>query len=201
MEEDNNTWKRIKSMVDSENGISDVLILSQMGLDKGALEELERRTVESAMDSIKVRVKFTNNSDNLDPTHKYLDDSGMDLRANLPDGDMTISCGKVQLVPTGLHFELPESMEIQVRPRSGLAVKHGVTVLNTPGTVDRGYTGEVKVILINHGESDFNIKHGDRIAQAVISPVISGRWCKLIKSDTLSDTDRSEGGFGSTGKK
>ena len=102
-------------------------------------------------------------------------------------------------MPTGIHFELPESMEIQVRPRSGLAIKNGITVLNTPGTVDRGYSGEIKVILINLSKESFRINHGDRIAQAVISPVISGRWSKLIKVDSLNDSDRGDGGFGSTG--
>ena len=92
-------------------------------------------------------------------------------------------------------------MEIQVRPRSGLAAKHGITVLNTPGTVDRGYTGEIKIILINLGDKDFLIKHGDRVAQAVVSPVISGRWANLIKLSTLSTSDRGDGGFGSTGIK
>ena len=90
-------------------------------------------------------------------------------------------------------------MEIQVRPRSGLAAKNGITVLNTPGTVDRGYTGEIKVILVNLGKEDFKISHGDRIAQAVVSPVISGRWCRLNKKNKLNETNRSDGGFGSTG--
>lgn len=198
---DSNTWRKIRSMVDNDKGVDDETTLRYLGLDREAMDKLEKETIKSAMEDVKVKVKFTNTSDNVDPSHKYLDDSGMDLRANLPDGPMFVMSGKVQIVPTGLHFELPESMEMQVRPRSGLAAKHGVTVLNTPGTVDRGYTGEVKVILINHGEEDFKIEHGDRIAQAVIAPVISGRWCKLIKSDNMSDTERSDGGFGSTGKK
>jgi dUTP pyrophosphatase len=92
-------------------------------------------------------------------------------------------------------------MEIQVRPRSGLALKHGITVLNTPGTVDRGYTGEIKIILINLGNNNFEIHHGDRIAQIVVSPVLSGRWANLIKLSTLSNSSRGEGGFGSTGIK
>ena len=92
-------------------------------------------------------------------------------------------------------------MKIQVRPRSGLAVKNGITVLNTPGTVDRGYSGEIKIILINLSNDDFTIKHGDRIAQAVVSPVISGRWSNLNKLDNLDNTSRGDGGFGSTGIK
>ena len=151
------------------------------------------------MEDIKVKVKFVNHSNNEDPKYKHLDDSGMDLRANLPDGEITIGVGKIKLVPTGLHFELPESMEIQVRPRSGLAAKNGITVLNTPGTVDRGYTGEIKIILINLGEKDFIVNHGDRVAQAVVSPVISGRWSKIIKVDNIGKAERGDGGFGSTG--
>ena len=117
----------------------------------------------------------------------------------LEEASLIIKPSERVLVPTGIHFELPESMEIQVRPRSGLAIKNGVTVLNTPGTVDRGYNGEIKVILINLSKENFTVNHGDRVAQAVISPVVSGRWAKIIKVDSLSDSDRSDGGFGSTG--
>ena len=184
---------------DSGSNMSDEMMLSQLGVDKKTMEGIEQAAIEQAMEDIKVRVKFVNHSDNEDPKHKHLDDSGMDLRANLPDGDITISVGKIQLVPTGLHFELPESMEIQVRPRSGLAAKNGITVLNTPGTVDRGYTGEIKIILINLGDKDFLVSHGDRIAQAVVSPVISGRWAKIIKVDNIGKAERGDGGFGSTG--
>ena len=181
----------------SEN--SDELMLRQLGIDNDTIEGVQMSALEQAKESVKIKVKFVNNSDNEDPSHKHLDDSGMDLRANLPDGDMNLGVGKIKLVPTGLHFELPESMEIQVRPRSGLAAKNGITVLNTPGTVDRGYTGEIKVILINLGDKDFLIKHGDRVAQAVISPVVSGRWSKIIKVDNISSAKRGDGGFGSTG--
>ena len=196
------TWAKIKSMVgDSKPSGSenDELMLRQLGIDKETMEGVTMSALEQAKENVKIRVKFVNNSDNEDPSHKHLDDSGMDLRANLPDGNMIINAGKIKLVPTGLHFELPESMEIQVRPRSGLAAKHGITVLNTPGTVDRGYTGEIKIILINLGDKDFLINHGDRVAQAVISPVISGRWSKIIKVDNLGQSERGGGGFGSTG--
>ena len=193
------TWAKIKSLVDSGSKNSDELMLRQLGVDKETMEGIQESALEQAKESIKIKVKFVNSSDNEDPSYKHLDDSGMDLRANLPDGDITISVGKIKLVPTGLHFELPESMEIQVRPRSGLAAKHGITVLNTPGTVDRGYTGEIKIILINLGDKDFLVKHGDRVAQAVVSPVISGRWSKIIKVANLGQSERGGGGFGSTG--
>ena len=200
LDKKSSTWSNIKDMVfDGGSNMSDEMVLTQLGVDKKTMKGIEQAAIEQAMEDIKVRVKFVNHSDNEDPKHKHLDDSGMDLRANLPDGDMIINAGKIKLVPTGLHFELPESMEIQVRPRSGLAAKHGITVLNTPGTVDRGYTGEIKIILINLGDKEFLIKHGDRVAQAVISPVISGRWSKIIKVDNLGQSERGGGGFGSTG--
>jgi len=194
------TWANIKDMVfDSGSNMSDEMVLSQLGVDKKTMQGIEEAAKQQAMEDIKVKVKFVNHSNNEDPKHKHLDDSGMDLRANLPDGEITIGVGKIKLVPTGLHFELPESMEIQVRPRSGLAAKNGITVLNTPGTVDRGYTGEIKIILINLGEKDFIVNHGDRVAQAVVSPVISGRWSKIIKVDNIGKAERGDGGFGSTG--
>jgi len=200
LDKKSSTWSNIKDMVfDGGSNMSDDMVLSQLGVDRKTMEGIEQAAKQQAMDDVKIKIKFVNHSDNEDPSHKHLDDSGMDLRANLPDGDMMISVGKIQLVPTGLHFELPESMEIQVRPRSGLAAKHGITVLNTPGTVDRGYTGEIKIILINLGDKDFLVKHGDRIAQAVVSPVISGRWSKMIKVDNIGQSERGGGGFGSTG--
>ena len=183
----------------SGSNISDEMVLSQLGVDRKTMEGIEEAAKQQAMDDVKIKIKFVNHSDNEDPKHKHLDDSGMDLRANLPDNDITIGVGKISLIPTGLHFELPESMEIQVRPRSGLAAKNGITVLNTPGTVDRGYTGEIKIILINLGDSDFIVRHGDRIAQAVVSPVISGRWSKIIKVGSIGKAERGDGGFGSTG--
>lgn len=180
--------------------MSDELILKQLGIDGKVLSDLEESAIEAAKEKLKVQVRFINKSSNVDPTYKYLDDSGFDLRANLEE-DIILKSLERQLVPTGLHFELPESYEIQVRPRSGLSAKNGITVLNTPGTVDRGYSGEIKIILINLSKDDFTIKHGDRIAQAVVSPVISGRWAHLNKLDNLKDTLRGEGGFGSTGIK
>ena len=145
-------------------------------------------------------MKFVNKSDNPDPEYATEGSSGFDLRANLSQS-MVIESGKFDMVPTGLYFDIPDNFEIQVRPRSGLAAKNGVTVLNTPGTVDSDYTGEVKVILINHGEEDFIINHGDRIAQAVVSTVSAKNVIKLEKISEISkNTERASGGFGSTGK-
>ncbi len=122
----------------------------------------------------------------------------MDLLAAIGDDEtITLSPGKREFVPTGLSMALPNHYEAQIRPRSGLAAKHGVTVLNTPGTIDCDYRGEVKVILINLGDTDFEIKRGERIAQMIIAPVTQAQ---LISVDELDDTQRGTGGFGSTGK-
>jgi len=196
----NNTWKKIKEAAGQGKELDDELMFRQLGIDGELLKRLEQQTIDAALDDSKVIVKFVNNSTNEDPKHTHIDDSGMDLRANL-DKVMVVGPGERVLVPTGIHFELPESMEIQVRPRSGLAIKHGITVLNTPGTVDRGYNGEIKIILINLSKSNFTINHGDRIAQAVISPVVAGRWSKLIKINSVEPTERGDGGFGSSGIK
>jgi dUTP pyrophosphatase len=204
MDSKSSAFKRIKEITKTQQETTslgdDPSIYDQLGLDKNLLDELEKQSYEAAKEDVKVVVRYQNNSSNPPLSYKYVDDSGIDLRANLDSPAKLPPMGRM-LVPTGLHFELPESYEIQVRPRSGLAAKKGITVLNTPGTVDRGYSGEIKVILINLGEENFFINHGDRIAQAVISPVISGRWSKLICVDSLKETQRSSGGFGSTGIK
>lgn len=121
--------------------------------------------------------------------------AGMDLMAAI-DGTLTLDPGKRIIVPTGLSIALPVGYEAQVRPRSGLAAKHGVTVANAPGTIDADYRGEVGVILINLGDEAFTIERGMRIAQMVVAPVTSISW---NKTDTLPDTERGSGGFGSTG--
>jgi dUTP pyrophosphatase len=124
--------------------------------------------------------------------------AGMDLRAAVPDDEpLTLRPGSRFPVPTGLAFALPPGFEGQVRPRSGLAFKHGVTCLNSPGTVDADYRGEVKVILINLGEEDFVIRRGERIAQLVIAPVVQAVWAEV---ESLDETIRGAGGFGSTGR-
>jgi dUTP pyrophosphatase len=121
----------------------------------------------------------------------------MDLRAAVPEEEpMVLRPGARDLVPTGLAMALPEGFEAQVRPRSGLAAKAGVTCLNTPGTIDSDYRGEVKVILINLGPEDFVIRRGDRIAQMVIAPVVQAAWSEV---ESLDETSRGAGGFGSTG--
>lgn len=131
----------------------------------------------------------------LEPVYSSTHAAGADLRADIAQ-QLVIEPGDYILVPTGLHMELPEGYEAQVRPRSGLAAKNGVTVLNSPGTIDSDYRGEVKVILINHGKKPFIIEHGDRIAQMIIAPVVQAHF---LQADNLKDSERGEGGFGSTG--
>lgn len=132
------------------------------------------------------------------PAYQTADAAGLDLMAAVADSEpMTLAPGQYALVPTGLAIALPSGFEAQVRPRSGLAAKHGITVLNSPGTVDADYRGEIKVILINHGQAPFVIKRGERIAQMVIAAVVQAA---LVPVATLSATDRGAGGFGSTGR-
>ena len=150
--------------------------------------------------SMRLKIKIINNSNNPDPTYQKEGDSGFDFTANLPqDATIVVQPLKRVLVPTGMHFQIPIGFELQVRPRSGLALKNGITVLNTPGTVDSGYRGEVMVILFNTGDEPFTIKNGDRIAQGVISPVQIRKTTKFIRVNTLDTSDRGAGGFGSTG--
>ena len=132
------------------------------------------------------------------PAYQTAHAAGLDLLAAVPDSaPLTLAPGKHALVPTGLAIALPEGFEAQVRPRSGLAAKHGVTVLNSPGTIDADYRGEIQVILINHGTDAFTIRRGERIAQMVIAPVVQA---VLVPVASLSETDRGSGGFGSTGR-
>jgi dUTP pyrophosphatase len=132
------------------------------------------------------------------PAYQTAEAAGLDLMAAVPDGEpVALAPGQYALVPTGLAIALPPGHEAQVRPRSGLAAKHGVTVLNSPGTIDADYRGEIKVILINHGQTAFVVKRGERIAQMVIAPMVQAA---LVPVATLSATDRGAGGFGSTGR-
>ena len=132
------------------------------------------------------------------PAYQSAHAAGLDLLAAVPDtAPVVLAAGKHALVPTGLAIALPDGFEAQVRPRSGLAAKHGVTVLNSPGTIDADYRGEIQVILINHGAEPFTIRRGERIAQMVIAPVVQA---KLVPVASLSDTKRGSGGFGSTGR-
>jgi len=143
-------------------------------------------------------IQIINKSHHPTPTYATDLSAGMDLRANLPEGPVTLKPGERRLVPTGLHIALPRGFEAQVRPRSGLAYKKGVTVLNSPGTIDADYRGDVGVILINHSDQDFEVVDGERIAQMVIARYEHVQWEEV---SVLDETDRGAGGFGSTGTK
>jgi len=132
------------------------------------------------------------------PSYASAGAAGADVRANLPDGvSITLEPGQRALVPTGLRIEIPQGFEVQVRPRSGLALKHGITLPNTPGTIDSDYRGPLGVIVLNAGQESFEVTHGERIAQLIVAPVVQATF---EATDTLSDTDRGAGGFGSTGR-
>ena len=145
-------------------------------------------------DSVGVRVKRLPHGEGLDlPAYATSGAAGMDV---LAAEDLTLESGQRHAVATGLALAIPQGFEIQVRPRSGLALKHGISVPNSPGTIDSDYRGELKVILINHGTEDFAISRGDRIAQLVLAPVTQAEW-EVVEQ--LDETNRGEGGFGSTG--
>lgn len=142
-----------------------------------------------------VVIKIVNRSDNYLPEYATAGSAGMDIRANLP-GSIMLRPLQRKMVPTGLFFEIPDGYEAQVRPRSGLALKQGITCLNSPGTVDSDYRGEIKVILINLSEEEQVINNGDRIAQVIFSKVEKAKWQEVKE---LNETTRGEGGFGHTG--
>ena len=143
-----------------------------------------------------VSVNIINTSANELPGYQTEHSAGMDLRANLAE-TITLLPGQRKLIPTGLFIELPEGYEAQIRPRSGLALKHGVTVLNSPGTIDADYRGEITVLLINLSDVPFAIENGERVAQMIVSPYQQVRWQAV---DALTNTQRGAGGYGSTGK-
>jgi dUTP pyrophosphatase len=144
-----------------------------------------------------MKVRIVNKSTLELPAYSTPLSAGMDLRADI-DEPITLGSLEKAMVPTGLHIELPDGYEAQVRPRSGLAAKHGITVLNSPGTIDADYRGEIKVILVNLSKEPFIINRGERIAQMVIARYEKIEWEQVCE---LSDSERGEGGFGSTGKK
>lgn len=143
-----------------------------------------------------MKIKIINTSNNELPAYETAHAAGMDLRAFLPES-IVLEANTRAIIPTGLFMEIPIGFEAQVRPRSGLAFKHGITVLNSPGTIDADYRGEVKVLLINFGTEDFEIKSGERIAQMVIAKHEIAIWETTTE---LSETNRGAGGYGSTGK-
>ena len=146
---------------------------------------------------IKISIKKLSKLDNFKiPSYQSDEASGVDLSASI-NSQMQIHPWEREIIPCGISIAMPKGFEAQIRPRSGLAFKHGITILNTPGTIDSDYRGEIKVIIYNHGITDFTISNGDRIAQMILSPVIK---MELEETNNLPETIRGEGGFGSTGK-
>lgn len=177
-----------------ENDSDDVnydKIIDLFGLD---LKELEKE-MNDYVPQIDLNY-MKSHSDAKDPNYAYQSDSGFDLYSV---DEVNFLPFERKLVPTGLFFDIPEGYEIQVRTKSGLALNQGLMVLNSPGTVDQGYTGEIKVILMNMNNEVLTVTKGQKIAQAVLCPVVSGKWIKLIEVKKLGDKERSDNGFGSTG--
>jgi len=166
-------------------------LIDALGIDMKELDDSFEKSMSPSL-----TLNYVNKSNNKEPEYAYNTDSGFDLRSN---EDVILSPFDRALIPTGLYFDVPENMEIQVRPKSGLAIKRGLTVLNTPGTVDYGYTGEIKVILINLSNETQEIKIGDKIAQAVLCPATHGKYINFNKVEEIKEKDRNANGFGSTG--
>ena len=180
-------FEELKKMLLFEEPTNDYTeLLDKLGLDMKTLEENSFSTVELEYKS----------ETGKELSYVYPTDSGFDLYSS---EDIVIEKFGRALVPTGISFEIPKDFEIQIRPKSGLALNHGLTVLNTPGTVDEGYRGEVKVIVFNTNPEQYKITKGMKIAQAVIARCITGRWVILEKVEKLKSADRGDNGFGSTG--
>lgn len=204
---------------EKESEMNKILHKMYGDLDAEKLRDMEKRaeeqgwlylnehaqTAEIVVIPRKVDVELVNKSDNPTPDYETDGASGFDLRADLRSNSIgSVTLGPLErfLVPTGLYFGLPENIEMQIRPRSGLAAKHGVTVLNTPGTIDSDYTGEVKIILVNLSNELFTINHGERIAQGVMAHSGGGNLFRFKQVQEISKkTQRGSGGFGSTGTK
>jgi len=167
-------------------------VLKGLGVNMEDIEENFNQQYENP----KITLNYVYKSENPEPEYAYSTDSGFDLRANEP---VTLEPFGRALIPTGLYLDVPERCEVQVRPKSGLAIKRGLSVLNTPGTVDYGYTGEIKVIVFNFTNESQTINKGDKIAQAVVCPVAQGNQIDLVKVDSIKEKDRNSNGFGSTG--
>jgi dUTP pyrophosphatase len=188
--------ENFQNMSKDINGSED-LELNQYVEELKKVYDLDEKSTETY--EYKITTKFINNSNNEDPTYAKEGDSGFDLRAFIVE-PVTLKPLERKLIPTGLKFELSPNTELQVRPRSGMALKHGISVLNTPGTVDEGYRGDVGIIAVNLSNEDYTIEPGERIAQAVIMNVVGHRLSNLEKVENLTETERGDTGYGSSGK-
>jgi dUTP pyrophosphatase len=186
--------KMMKELQGKFNGI-DMSNPEQMLASLGVNEDQLNTYFEDSFIK-KVELRYTNESQNKSPEYAYESDSGFDLRSS---EDIIVKSFGRCLVPTGMRFDIPDGYEIQVRSKSGLALNQGLMVLNSPGTVDSGYQGEVKVIIFNTNSEEIKIEKGQKIAQAVLCPVVNGKWVNLINVSEISKKDRNDNGFGSTG--
>jgi dUTP pyrophosphatase len=198
-------FKDIKQQMDILKGLQENVneldmsnpeaLLESMGV---SMEDMENHFLQmnSQIEFEKIPLQYVNESENKNPEYAYESDSGFDLRST---EDIWIQANNRKLIPTGLRFDIPEGYEIQVRSKSGLALKQGLMVLNSPGTVDSGYQGEVKVIMFNTTNERIKIEKGQKIAQAVLCPVMCGKWVNLVKVEEIEEKDRNDKGFGSTG--
>ena len=192
---------QMKTLKDLQGKFNDVdmsnpqAMLESMGINVDDLQKQFDSESQSIIDT-KVPLRFINDSENENPEYAYQSDSGFDLRSS---EDIWIHPNDRNLIPTGMRFDIPEGYEIQVRSKSGLALNHGLMVLNSPGTVDSGYQGEIKVIMFNTTNQKVKIEKGQKVAQAVLCPVVSGKWVDLIRVNNINDKDRNSNGFGSTG--
>ena len=192
---------QMKTLKDLQGKFNDVdmsnpqAMLESMGINVDDLQKQFDLESQSIVDT-KVPLRFINDSENENPEYAYQSDSGFDLRSS---ENIWIHPNDRNLIPTGMRFDIPEGYEIQVRSKSGLALNHGLMVLNSPGTVDSGYQGEIKVIMFNTTNQKVKIEKGQKVAQAVLCPVVSGKWVDLIRVNNINDKDRNSNGFGSTG--
>lgn len=187
-----NKFDELKNVLNTDFDDIDInSIVGELGIDFNELE----KTLDEYQP--KIGLYYTNTNETLpQPEYAYITDSGFDLRST---EELIIKAGERALVGTGLSFDIPDGYEIQVRSKSGLALKQGLMVLNSPGTIDFGFTSEIKVILFNTSKEDVTISLGQKIAQGVLCPVVSGKWVNLVKTDKIDDKDRNNNGFGSTG--
>jgi dUTP pyrophosphatase len=190
-EEDFDEIMNLLDSFDEDEEIDLSELSSFLGIDFNELQN------DIFKDSVLLSLNFSkSNEDAIDPQYAYPTDSGFDLYSTK---EVWIDSFGRELIPTGIHIDVPENYEIQVRSKSGLALKQGLMVLNSPGTIDQGYTGEIQVILFNTSKEKVKIEKGQKVAQAVLCPVVAGKWIKLIPLENIEDKDRNNNGFGSTG--
>ena len=193
--------EQLKMLKDLQGKFGDVnmsdpqSMLDSLGINMEDMNEYFNESMKQSVD-LKVSLQYTNDIDNVEPEYAYESDSGFDLRST---EECWINANNRVLIPTGLRFDIPDGYEIQVRSKSGLALNQGLMVLNSPGTVDSGYQGEIKVIMFNTTNEKIKIEKGQKIAQAVLCPVLNGKWVDLIKVEEIGEKDRNNNGFGSTG--